>query len=139
MYNLSGRGCYYLGVINMRFQSIALCKYTLYNVPLVCGPPTLNIEMVVLHYCITSFQTSEFPSYARMWRFMINTEPSVFVNSTEEAIERVRKGHYAYLGESTTIDYNVQRKCDLMQIGQNLDSKGYGIATPRGRYAVTDE
>jgi ionotropic kainate glutamate receptor 2 len=32
--------------------------------------------------------------------------------------------------ESTTIDYIVERECDLYQVGSLLDSKGYGIATP---------
>lgn len=69
-----------------------------------------------------------------MWHVMDSTEPSVFVNSSQEGIDRVLKGNYAYLGESAIIDYNVQRNCDLMQVGGRLDSKGYGIATPRGKY-----
>lgn len=32
--------------------------------------------------------------------------------------------------ESTTIEYEVQRNCDLVQVGGLLDQKGYGIATP---------
>lgn len=34
--------------------------------------------------------------------------------------------------ESTMLDYAVQRDCNLTQIGGLLDSKGYGIATPKG-------
>lgn len=30
------------------------------------------------------------------------------------------------------LDYAVQRDCNLTQIGGLLDSKGYGIATPKG-------
>jgi len=42
-------------------------------------------------------------------------------------------GKYAFLMESTTNDYkNQQLPCDTMKVGGNLDSKGYGIATPRG-------
>ncbi len=38
-----------------------------------------------------------------------------------------------YYTESTTNDYINQRKpCDTMKVGSNLDSKGYGIATPLG-------
>ena len=40
------------------------------------------------------------------------------------------KGDYAYLMESTSIEYIVERECDLYQVGALLDSKGYGIATP---------
>ena len=32
--------------------------------------------------------------------------------------------------ERTLIDCQVQRNCDLMQIGGLLDSKRYGIGTP---------
>lgn len=74
-------------------------------------------------------QTSKIPTYQRMWAFMENHEESVFVGTSEEGINRVLKGNYAYLMESTMIDYTVQRKCELMQVGGLLDSKGYGIGT----------
>ena len=67
-----------------------------------------------------------------MWSFMHTKEPSVFVSSYEEGVKRVLKGDYAFLMESTMLDYVVQRDCNLTQIGGLLDSKGYGIATPKG-------
>jgi len=54
---------------------------------------------------------------------------SVFVSSSEEGIERVLRGNYAFLMESTMIEYNMQKNCNLTQIGGLLDSKGYGIGT----------
>ena len=63
---------------------------------------------------------------------MSTTQPSVFVNSSAEGIARVKAGGYAFLMESTMIEYRVQRDCDLMQVGGLLDSKGYGIGLPRG-------
>lgn len=42
------------------------------------------------------------------------------------------EGNFAFLMESTTLDYVVQRNCNLTQIGGLLDSKGYGIGTPKG-------
>ena len=59
-----------------------------------------------------------------------------FVNSSAEGFERVKNTDYAYLAESTTIDYTVQRNCELDQVGGLLDSKGYGIATPKGNKTV---
>jgi ionotropic glutamate receptor len=53
--------------------------------------------------------------------------PNFMTNSTKEGIERVRKGGYAYLLESTTNEYARQRDCNLMQVGGLLDSKGYGF------------
>ncbi|KAJ8668871.1 hypothetical protein QAD02_000130 [Eretmocerus hayati] len=66
-----------------------------------------------------------------MWRYMESKQPSVFVSSYEEGIKRVLEGNYAFLMESTMLDYAVQRDCNLTQIGGLLDSKGYGIATPK--------
>jgi len=64
---------------------------------------------------------------------MSTTQPSALVESNEEGINRVRQGKYAFLIESTTNDYTNQRHpCDTMKVGSNLDSKGYGIGTPRG-------
>lgn len=40
---------------------------------------------------------------------------------------------YAFLIESTTNEYHNNRKpCDTIKVGANLDSKGYGVATPMG-------
>ena len=78
------------------------------------------------------FQTSKIPTYERMWNFMSSAKPSVFVNSTKEGMRRVRQGKFAYLLESTMNEYITQRDCSLMQVGGLLDSKGYGIGTPRG-------
>lgn len=70
-----------------------------------------------------------------MWSYMRGADPSVFVKSTNEGVSRVRKskGKYAYLLESSMNEYIEQRKpCDTMKVGGNLDSKGYGVATPKG-------
>lgn len=63
---------------------------------------------------------------------MESKKPSVFVKTYEDGIKRVLDGNYAFLMESTMLDYAVQRDCNLTQIGGLLDSKGYGIATPKG-------
>jgi len=55
--------------------------------------------------------------------------------TVKEGVQRVRnsKGRYAFLLESTMNEFHNQRKpCDTMKVGDNLDSKGYGIATPIG-------
>ena len=81
-------------------------------------------------------QTSKIPTYQRMWAFMENHEDNVFVSTSEEGINRVLKGNYAYLMESTMIDYTIQRNCELMQVGGLLDSKGYGIGTQISTYSL---
>ncbi|XP_060534775.1 glutamate receptor ionotropic, kainate 2 [Cylas formicarius] len=81
---------------------------------------------------MTFFRDSKIGIYQKMWRFMESRNPPVFVKSYEEGIQRVLQGNYAFLMESTMLDYAVQRDCNLTQIGGLLDSKGYGIATPKG-------
>jgi len=76
------------------------------------------------------FKNSNFSTYARMSSFMETTRPSVFVESKSKGIERVKKGDYAFLMESTSIEFLLERECDLYQVGGLLDSKGFGIATP---------
>ena len=80
-----------------------------------------------------TLQSSNVGVYQRMWRFMDSQNPPVSVNDTLVGVERVRnsKGKYAFLLESTMNEYYNQKKpCNTMKVGNNLDSKGYGIATP---------
>ncbi|KAL7076498.1 hypothetical protein ACQ4LE_004351 [Meloidogyne hapla] len=77
------------------------------------------------------FRESKIPIYERMWSIMQSTSPSVFVNSSREGISRVRAGNYAYLMESTMLEYWIGEDCQLQTIGGLLDSKGYGIALPK--------
>ncbi|XP_067348727.1 glutamate receptor 1-like isoform X5 [Channa argus] len=81
------------------------------------------------------FMRSKIAVFEKMWSYMRSADPSVFVKSTTEGVVRVRKskGKYAYLLESSMNEYIEQRKpCDTMKVGGNLDSKGYGVATPKG-------
>lgn len=54
--------------------------------------------------------------------------PDTFTTSNQEGLEKIRKESYAYLMESTSIEYLIERECDVTQIGGLLDNKGYGIA-----------
>ncbi|KAF7271253.1 hypothetical protein GWI33_015848 [Rhynchophorus ferrugineus] len=78
------------------------------------------------------FRDSNFSTYQRMWAFMESQRPSVFTSSNQEGVEQVvkGKGSYAFLMESTSIEYVIERNCELTQVGGMLDSKGYGIAMP---------
>ncbi|XP_034406272.1 glutamate receptor 1-like [Cyclopterus lumpus] len=81
------------------------------------------------------FRRSKIAVFEKMWSYMRSADPTVFVKNTNEGVIRVRKskGKYAYLLESSMNEYIEQRKpCDTMKVGGNLDSKGYGVATPKG-------
>lgn len=76
---------------------------------------------------------SQVPIYGQMYEYMKSKGDQVMVNSDKEGYEKVRqsKGDYAYLVESPKNDYQNQKKpCNTMKVGENLDHKGYGIATP---------
>lgn len=48
--------------------------------------------------------------------------------TNEEGVKKVETENYAFLMESTTIEYVIERHCALDQVGGLLDDKGYGIA-----------
>ncbi|XP_063986137.1 glutamate receptor ionotropic, kainate 2-like isoform X2 [Diachasmimorpha longicaudata] len=78
------------------------------------------------------FKGANTTTYKKMWSAMNEAKPSVFTSTNEEGVERVDKGKktYAFLMESTGIEYAIERNCNLMKVGDLLDSKGYGIALP---------
>ncbi|VDM98236.1 unnamed protein product, partial [Onchocerca ochengi] len=81
------------------------------------------------------FKHSSVQIYQRMWRYMESQVPTVFTSTYAEGIERVRshKGRYAFLLEATANEYaNTRKPCDTMKVGSNLNSVGYGVATPFG-------
>ena len=49
--------------------------------------------------------------------------------------ERVKREHgkYAYLMESTSIEYITNQDCNLMMVGPPLNDRGYGIALPSSK------
>ncbi|XP_022086249.1 glutamate receptor 4-like isoform X2 [Acanthaster planci] len=88
------------------------------------------------------FRQSNIPLYVDMWNYMNSTERSVLVTSNEQGVERVRhmNGKFAFLVESTLNEYFSQQKpCDTMKVGQNLDSKSYGIGVSRNFTTFRDD
>ncbi|RZB73481.1 glutamate receptor ionotropic, kainate 2-like, partial [Asbolus verrucosus] len=78
------------------------------------------------------FRDTNISTYHKMWVQMESSEPTVFEASNEDGVKRVisSKGKYAFLMESSSIDYEVEKHCELVQVGNQLDTKGYGIAMP---------
>lgn len=54
---------------------------------------------------------------------MQSTLPTVFVNSSREGITRVKTGNYAYLMESSMLEFHMGSDCSLTTVGGLLDSK----------------
>lgn len=75
------------------------------------------------------FASSDNPTYRKMWNFMESRKhQGVFTPDNKKGIQLVKKGNFAFLMESTSIEYITQRDCEITQIGSLLDHKGYGIA-----------
>ena len=83
----------------------------------------------------TFFKDSKSEIYQKLYRVMSENEDDVMMNSNKDGIDKVlmEQGSYAYFMESTTIEYVVERHCNLQQIGGLLDSKSYGIAVQQGK------
>ncbi|XP_072932711.1 glutamate receptor ionotropic, kainate 3-like isoform X2 [Epargyreus clarus] len=75
------------------------------------------------------FKESDNLLYQKMYQYM-DTHPEYMTATNDEGLERVKSEteNYAFLMESTSIEYMVERNCDVAQVGGLLDSKGYGIA-----------
>nr|QKN21515.1 glutamate receptor ionotropic kainate 2 [Zeugodacus tau] len=80
------------------------------------------------------FSESNETVYKRAWNQMISFTPSAFTSSNKEGVERVRKGNgsYAFLMETTSLSYNVERSCKLKAVGEQFSEKHYALAVPLG-------
>lgn len=60
---------------------------------------------------------------------MKDAEPTVFVKDNDEGKDRVLKSRrmYAFIMESTSIEYMTNKDCRLTRVGGLLDSKGKAV------------
>ncbi|XP_022115207.2 glutamate receptor ionotropic, kainate 2 [Pieris rapae] len=77
----------------------------------------------------TFFKESDNLLYQKMYKYM-EDHPELMTQTNDIGLEWVKdeSKNYAFLMESTSIEYMVERNCDVAQVGGLLDSKGYGIA-----------
>ena len=82
----------------------------------------------------TFFKDATDETYQKLYRIMSQNSDEVMMSSNKDGIDKVLldQGSYAFFMESTTIEYVVERYCNLQQIGGLLDSKSYGIAVQQG-------
>lgn len=52
----------------------------------------------------------------------------VLLEGNDEGVQKVKDQDYAFLMESSSIEYMIERECKITQVGGLLDEKGYGIA-----------
>ncbi|CAG4929969.1 unnamed protein product [Colias eurytheme] len=85
------------------------------------------------------FKESTNPVYQKMYQKMYSK--GWLVPDNDVGVELVEKTNYALFMESTSIEYTIERHCDLLQVGGLLDSKSYGIGMKKGspyRFFIND-
>lgn len=78
------------------------------------------------------FSESNESEYRLAWSKMVSMKPDAFTASNAEGVDRVKRseGRYAFLLETTTLQYYLARNSELKQIGTPFNEKHYGIAVP---------
>lgn len=64
-----------------------------------------------------------------MYNYMVQ-HPELMTKDNGQGLDWAKKKNlnYAFLMESSSIEYIIERNCDVTQVGGLLDEKGYGIA-----------
>lgn len=70
-----------------------------------------------------------------MYNYM-SQHPELLTKDNAQGLEWAKTQNYAFLMESSSIEYIIERHCDVVQIGDLLDEKGYGIAMKKGNLTV---
>lgn len=64
---------------------------------------------------------------------MVKHSDDVMVGQNLDGVLKAERENYAFFMESTSIEYETQRHCNLTQVGSELDEKGYGIAMRKSK------
>lgn len=72
------------------------------------------------------FKHSNNTHYNDMYQKMI--EDKDLPKDNAAGLKLAKQGKYAFLMESSTIEYTTERHCEVVQVGKPLDEKGYGVA-----------
>ncbi|XP_011138744.1 glutamate receptor ionotropic, kainate 2-like isoform X1 [Harpegnathos saltator] len=71
---------------------------------------------------------SNYSTYKEMYEYMIANADDVLPMYNEDGVQKVITDNYAFLMESSSIEYIMERECNVTQVGGLLDEKNYGIA-----------
>lgn len=84
-----------------------------------------------LVYLKIILQESTIPIYNKIYEHM-KDHPEDLVKENKDGVTLAESAIYAFFMESTSIEYETERRCNLTQYGKLLDNKGYGIAMRKG-------
>lgn len=88
--------------------------------------PPIKYGVVAGGSTMNFFRTSTMEPFQTMWEYMSGPERElIMMGSNTEGIEKVIEtdGKYAFMMESSSIQYIIERNCLVTQIGGNLDNK----------------
>lgn len=63
----------------------------------------------------------------------MSQHPELLTVDNGQGLDWAKTDNYAFLMESSSIEYIIERNCDVTQIGGLLDDKGYGIAMRKSK------
>ncbi len=78
------------------------------------------------------FGYTDNPVYRKIYQ-LLEERPENIIFTNTEGVERVKSDDFAFLMESVSIDYVVERDCELMKVGDPMGSKGHGIGMQQGK------
>ena len=111
------------------FLTVEKVVYPIENVRDLSNQNEIKYGCVESGSTCTFFHDSQIDTYKRINETMRRFK--TYVRSNDEGQKRVEEGKFAFFMESASIEYIVERNCNLTQIGGLLDSKGYGLATSK--------
>ncbi|XP_031827369.1 glutamate receptor ionotropic, kainate 2 isoform X2 [Nomia melanderi] len=98
------------------------------NVEELAKKKTIKYGAKVGGSTIMFFQDSTYPTYKEMYETMTANAKDVMTPDNDTGLKKVLGEDYAFLMESSSIEYITERYCNVTQIGGLLDAKSYGIA-----------
>lgn len=101
---------------------------------LINPPPGVKFGAKATGSTISFFAESNNSDYKNMYRIM--KEDKNLPEDNTAGVELAKKGKFAFLMESSTIEYTTERHCEVVQVGKPLDEKGYGVAMRKSKKSI---
>lgn len=71
-----------------------------------------------------------------MYKVMMANADNVLVHENDDGLRRCQNENYAYLMESTSLQYYTERFCNVTQVGDLIDDRNYAIGMRKGALAI---
>ena len=79
-------------------------------------------------------ETSKVQPFQNMWQYMKKVSPEVLVDDASQGFKEASSidSNYAFIWDSAEVRQRVNEDCELVEIGQPVYFKTYGIGVPHG-------